>query len=31
MRLVAEIGYSPENAEENYRRITEKLEGVYAG
>jgi hypothetical protein len=29
VRLVAEIGYSPEYAERNYRSITEKLAQVY--
>ena len=29
MRLIAHIGYVPEHAERNYRRVTEKLEQVY--
>ena len=30
LRLVVEIGYSAEHAERNYRRITKKLEEIYA-
>ena len=30
LRLVVEIGYTPEHAEQNYRRITERLETIYA-
>lgn len=30
MRLVVEIGYTPEHADRNYQRITEKLERLYA-
>jgi hypothetical protein len=29
MRLIAHIGYVPEHAERNYRRVTQKLEQVY--
>jgi hypothetical protein len=29
MRLIAHLGYDPENAERNYRRFTERLEQVY--
>ena len=29
MRLIAHIGYVPEHAERNYRRVTEKLEQIY--
>lgn len=29
LRLIAHIGYVPEHAERNYRRVTEKLERVY--
>jgi hypothetical protein len=29
MRLIAHIGYDPENAERNYRRVREKLERMY--
>jgi hypothetical protein len=29
MRLIAHLGYDPENAERNYRRVTERLEQVY--
>jgi hypothetical protein len=30
MRLIAHLGYVHEHAEENYRRVTEKLERIYA-
>jgi hypothetical protein len=30
MRLIVEVGYTPEHAEDNYRRITERLEQIYA-
>ncbi len=29
MRLIAHIGYVPEHAERNYRRVTERLEKIY--
>jgi hypothetical protein len=29
MRLIAHIGYDPEHAERNYRRVTERLESIY--
>jgi hypothetical protein len=29
MRLIVHIGHDPENAERNYRRVTERLEGIF--
>jgi hypothetical protein len=29
MRLIVHVGYDPENAERNYRRVIERLEGIF--